>query len=47
MMNVMLNFMNTLIVGQGKDEYLILWQGYQKEEASWVAAEDVTSAAIR
>ena len=32
---------------QGKREYLILWEGYSKEEASWISAENVTLAAIQ
>ena len=37
--------MNTYIIHYV--EYLVLWDGYPKAEASWVAAEDVTSAIIR
>ena len=32
---------------QGKIKYLVLWDGYAKEETSWVIEENVTSAAIR
>ena len=32
---------------QGNSEYLILWEGYSKEEASWISAENITSAAIQ
>lgn len=28
-------------------EYLVLWEGYSKKEASWVAEEDLTEAAIK
>ena len=31
----------------GKNDYLVLWDGYPKEEASWVSAVNITSAAIR
>ena len=30
-----------------KGECLVLWAGYRREEASWVADEDVTAAALR
>ena len=32
---------------QKRVEYLVLWEGYPKEEATWVAKEDITSAALR
>ena len=28
-------------------EFLILWAGYRREEASWMAEEDITAAALR
>ena len=31
---------------QGFQEYLILWEGYRREEASWVREDDITKAAI-
>ena len=31
---------------QGK-EYLVLWDGYGKEDAQWVHASNITNAAIR
>ena len=35
-----------MLILQEKIEYLVLWDGYPKEEASWVTEENVTSAAI-
>ena len=32
---------------QKRVEYLVLSEGYPKEEATWVAKEDITSAALR
>ena len=32
---------------QKRVEYLVLWEGYPKEEATWVAKENITSAALR
>ena len=36
-----------VIITLGKSEYLVLWESYPNEEASWVNEEDVTSTAIR
>ena len=32
---------------QGKTQYLVLWEDYSKEEASWVVEDNITDAAIR
>ena len=29
----------------GRDEYLVLWKGYKKEEASWVTSNHITKIA--
>ena len=34
------------LCAQGHVEYLVLWEGYPKEEASWVLDTDVTAPAI-
>ena len=34
-------------VFQGRAECLVLWAGYWREEASWVAEREVTAAALR
>ena len=31
---------------QNKKEYLVLWEGYGKEDASWILEEDITEAAL-
>jgi len=32
---------------QGTTNYLVLWEGYPKEKASWEKAEDLTVAAVK
>ena len=32
---------------QGRDEYLVLWEGYPKEDASWEPGENLTEAAVK
>ena len=32
---------------QAVTEYLVLWEGYPVEDASWVAEHDITACAIR
>lgn len=34
-------------VEQAVTEYLVLWEGYPVEDASWVAEHDITAYAIR
>jgi hypothetical protein len=33
--------------GNSGDEYLVLWEGYRREESSWVKREDLTAVALR
>ena len=38
---------HALFTLQGTTQYLVLWEGYRRDEASWVVEEEITEAAIR
>ena len=33
--------------GAGKTDYLVLWKGYSREEATWVLEQDITLPALQ
>ena len=35
-----------LSVTQSRNECLVLWEGYKREEASWISVKDVTAAGL-